>query len=239
MIVKADIWMPLYIGDYLADTTRLTTDQHGAYFLLIMDYWRNGAPPDDDLILSNITRMSVPAWRKTKASVLCFFNLIDGFWVQSRIEKELKDANSSKAKAQDKAHKAAAARWGKQCIEDATSNATSNAPSIAQAMHEECPSPSPSPLIKTISSDKPDLPDGFAEFWRQWPSTDRKTGKAPCLNIWKTKKLEGCSASILAHVSAMKSTKKWGDGYEPAPLTFLKQRHWEDGDIDARPVWER
>jgi len=148
-MAKTDIWMPLFIGDYLADTSRLTTEQHGAYLLLIMDYWRNGPPPDDDSVLENITKMREKDWQKCKPTVMRFFTLADGKYTHTRIDRELAEASKAKDKAEVKARKAAESRWGKEAAKHESSNTSSNAPSIppsnAQAMHEECPLPSPLP----------------------------------------------------------------------------------------------
>ena len=46
-------WMPLYVADYLANTGRLSAAEHGAYLLLIMQYW-TGRLPDDDTQLARI-----------------------------------------------------------------------------------------------------------------------------------------------------------------------------------------
>ena len=140
--MKADIWMPLFVADYLADTNRLTTVQHGAYLLLIMDYWRNGALPDDDAILAQVTRMSPDAWSIAKATIQAFFQIENGKWTHRRIELEMEKAGCNKKTAHDKAVKAAEARWGK----------VKNAPSIPQALDQgklvQRPSPSPSPTEK-------------------------------------------------------------------------------------------
>src|SRR5271163_2906709 len=99
--VKADIWMPLYIGDYLADTSRLTTEQHGAYLLLLMDYWRNGPPLDEDEELATITKLSITQWRKHAPKIRSLFQSIDGKLHQKRAEEERQKAGlvSSKRSA--------------------------------------------------------------------------------------------------------------------------------------------
>jgi uncharacterized protein YdaU (DUF1376 family) len=92
---KTGIWLPLYIGDYLAETTRLSTLQHGAYFLLMLDYWRNGPLPADENVLRKITRMTLKQWRANSQSVLSFFNLDNGKLLHTRLEKELELAEKN------------------------------------------------------------------------------------------------------------------------------------------------
>jgi uncharacterized protein YdaU (DUF1376 family) len=54
---KIDIWMPLYIGDYLSATEHLQTPEHGAFLLLLFHQWRTGRPlPGDLAALVQITK---------------------------------------------------------------------------------------------------------------------------------------------------------------------------------------
>jgi uncharacterized protein YdaU (DUF1376 family) len=81
--------MPLYCGDYLRDTRHLTTEQHGAYFLLILEYWAKGKLPDDDVQLARIVGLPLAKWLKMRPVMLAFFH--DG-WHHKRVDEELAKA---------------------------------------------------------------------------------------------------------------------------------------------------
>ncbi len=126
---RPDSFMPLWIGDYLADTMRLTRDQHGGYLLLIMSYWRDGKPlPDDDEALGAVTRSTPKEWKKLRPILSKFFKIGDGVWRHGRIDQELQKAAENYSFKVERAKAGAAARWNK----DASSN--------AQASDKQCSS---------------------------------------------------------------------------------------------------
>ncbi|WP_347271651.1 YdaU family protein [Rhizorhabdus histidinilytica] len=147
---EASAWMPLYVGDYLKDTARLTTEQHGAYLLLILDYWSNGAPPDEDAVLQQITKLDRSGWKRVRPALARMFQIGNGEWRHKRIDKELTSAASNAERRSSKAKAAAEARWG-----HASGNAKPDAQDMQQAMLGACPPQSQSPSSS---------PDGSEEF---------------------------------------------------------------------------
>lgn len=106
-------YMPLYVEDYLADAEHLPTIGHGAYLLLIMNYWRRQAPlPADDFVLQGIARLSDSDWQRLKPHIARFFTERDGFWHHKRVDEELDRAkakleqvrNAGKASAERKSN---------------------------------------------------------------------------------------------------------------------------------------
>lgn len=149
---KPDAWMPLDIGDYLADTMHLTRDQHGGYVLLLMAYWRNGGPlDDDDELLAGIVKATAAEWRKLRAVLARFFRVEGGKWHQKRSDHEIEMA----AKRREKASAAARAR-----NPGSTQAPPEQRPSTGQADPEQAPrSPKPPPNAGSVSvSESPKHP---------------------------------------------------------------------------------
>lgn len=108
-----DTWMPWYIGDYLSDTTHLTTEQHGAYDLLIMASWkRRGALPDDDVALATICKATRGRWKRLRPIMAQFFNVSDGSWRQKRVGQELAKAEAMFEKRRQQTEPARRAKQG-------------------------------------------------------------------------------------------------------------------------------
>lgn len=119
-------WMPLYIADYLKDTTHLGALESGAYLHLIMDYWQNGKLPTDDRLLARIAKLTDREWKRLKPILQAFFH--DG-WHHKRIDEELAHATD----VSEKRKKAVAEREAKR--QQTEINSGSNDPSIDDTLH--------------------------------------------------------------------------------------------------------
>lgn len=150
---KRNAWMPLYVGDYLRDTSRLSTEQHGAYFLLIMDYWVNGPLPDDDAALATIARLAPGPWRRMRAALEGFFQVKDGRWNHKRIDHERAKTFAITELRRMAGSSGAGKRWGKPVANGMADGIPNGISGRSQTPSQtDAPSQSPSQRIPSIES---------------------------------------------------------------------------------------
>jgi uncharacterized protein YdaU (DUF1376 family) len=133
--------MPLFTDALIGDTTHLSTEQFGAYVLILIATWRNNgkALPDDDKRMAHICRISVARWRKSMRPVLVEF-FRDG-WHQLRLEKEYERVNQLievRRKQGRKGGNASAARRGR---------------GNGRAIHKEASPPKDSTSVSNLESE--------------------------------------------------------------------------------------
>ncbi|HHV1786852.1 TPA: DUF1376 domain-containing protein [Escherichia coli] len=87
-IMAALPYMQLYIADYLADTMHLSAEEHGAYLLLMFNYWQTGKPIPKNR-LAKIARLTNERWADVEPSLQEFFCYNGEEWVHLRIEEDL------------------------------------------------------------------------------------------------------------------------------------------------------
>lgn len=121
-------YMQLYVADYLADTQHLTTEEHGAYMLLIFSYWQTGKPLRIDR-LATVARMSNERWSSVEDTLAEFFHVVGTHWHHFRIEADLDAVNSKSANASSAGKASAKARALKKQQEanDCSTNVATNA----------------------------------------------------------------------------------------------------------------
>jgi uncharacterized protein YdaU (DUF1376 family) len=135
-------WMPLYVADYLADTGHLSTAEHGAYLLLIMHYWQNGALPDDERKLARICRLAPEEWALARETLAGLFG--EG-WSHKRIDVELVRTEERYRKRVEAGRKGGLARANAQPRSSIALAEPEQCPTNHNHSHKEEDSPVPPP----------------------------------------------------------------------------------------------
>lgn len=222
---RADIWMPLYVADYLADTVHLSTEEHGAYLLLLMYAWTNGGElPGQDDRLRRITRMDSEAWSASGEELKSFFYLDPetGVYRHHRIDTEIAKAlnnveqrsKAGKASAAKRAAERAAQQNGNGNSTDVATGDATNVPTDSstegstEPQHNSKPSPSPTPTTEPNGSFVSDTRTGIPVPDDLTP--DRKDfGTAQTLSLDISLELERFKAHYAARSELRQDVTAW------------------------------
>jgi uncharacterized protein YdaU (DUF1376 family) len=145
-------WMPVYVGDYLKDTSHLTTTEHGAYFLLLMFAWcHNGFVPESRRQCRGIAKLSEEEWKNSAPVIMAFFEKTEKGYRQNRLSLELERAKSMINNRSFIGKLGAKKRWQRQCLDNAVGNGKTMQQSQSQS---EPPSQSQSEKVKIVAPNR-------------------------------------------------------------------------------------
>ncbi|MFK0273672.1 YdaU family protein [Ensifer sp. NPDC090286] len=213
-------WMPLHIADYLADTGHLTATEHGAYLLLIMHYWQNGALPENERLIARIAKLSPEQWEESRDMLAMLFG---PGWTHKRIDAEL-------AKADDiieKRRAAAEARFSKGKSKsnasaehvDSTCNDTGALPTTSDLSSLRSDTSS----LRSEDASAPDSKIDFENFWDAYPNkTGRPSAEKAFSQAIKRANLDEIMAGVRTY-AAKTDDRQWC-----SPVKWLSDDRWKD-----------
>lgn len=203
------IWYKFYLGDYITHTNHLSDAEDLAYRRLLDLYYISEKPiPLDTESVARKIRLDLDI---TESVLDEFFDKgVDGYR-NSRCDAEI-----AKYQHQVENNRQLGKRGGR--------------PKKTESETESKPKVNPKQIQKqnkNISSVAPTT-SRFDEFWSAWPSSKRKVARAECEKKWAKHDLDMVADTILSSVNRLKRTEQWTGGFDPAPLTYINQRRWED-----------
>ena len=213
--MKTDIWMPIYIRDYLQDTAHLNHEEHGFYLLTLMRLWQNGGTLTKER-LRKIEKISPKKFEKKFKKISEFFLFEGDEFKQKRLKTELSKSLERRESASIK---------GKKGGRPKTSGLTPGKPTgKPQLKPTETSSSSPSPSLKKEEANSDEFvvgqaPDGTPEEVKAPPPIPTKEQKARIRQkreyVQNQKKQERMETADLCHKAVNYLNEVLGTKYHP------------------------
>lgn len=218
--------LPLWTDAFLADTLHLSTEEAGAYLLMLFTAWRrpNCDLPDDDKFLMKICRCDGRKWRHLRPVMEQFHVIENGTWRQVRLQKERKYVGDLSQKQRANIN----ARWSKnKGLGDTTV--------IPDAYQTDTPTPTPIPKEERKKKEEPPADAGAARAQSQpivipKPDLPDWIDPAAWAGYVEMRKRKRAPMTARAQVLVIRElTKLRSQGHDPtAVLDQSTQRTWTD-----------
>jgi uncharacterized protein YdaU (DUF1376 family) len=202
------IWYKFHLGDYITHTLHLSDAEDLAYRRLLDLYYMSEKPiPLDTDAVARKIRLDLDI---TESVLNEFFDKTPDGYRNSRC-----DAEVEKYQQRVETNRSLGLRGGR--------------PKKTESVSESKPNDNPKKIqIQKENKDISSQATRFNDFWSAWPSSKRKVGKGACEAKWNRLGLDPLADRIIASVTRLKASEQWTSGFEPAPLTYINQRRWED-----------
>ena len=174
--------MPMYWDAYLADTTHLTTEEHGAYMLLLGAMWRrDGSVPDNDADNARILGLTKLKWRRMKDRLSGLLIFENDTITQEKLRKTWK-----KTQEKIEVNTQNGAKGGRPKPNKNNDLGKANGSNSVTPI-KTIPEPEPEPYKETkVSSSKEEMSD-YEEYLKVHPNPVRsKFGETEFFNLIKS-----------------------------------------------------
>ena len=199
------IWYKFHLGDYITHTLHLSDAEDLAYRRLLDLYYMS--EKEIPLNTEEVARKIRLDLDITESVLDEFFEMTETGYRNNRCDAEI-------------------AKYQHQVATNRSLGKRGGRPKKTESETESKPNTNPKKI--QIQKKNKNTSSRFDDFWSVWPSSKRKVAKVAVQAKWEKHGLDEVADVIIAHVDSIKTSEQWTSGYEPAPLTYINQRRWED-----------
>lgn len=244
--MAAPPFVQFYVADFLADTQHLTTEEIGAYLLILMTMWRSGgALPSDQKILARCARLAGRRWADAWERIGPLFTVSGGVVTQKRLAEEY-----AKAMQKSAARAASGAKGGSAKALKDNNTVLANGPVLPQHLlqtpdtrKKKPVSPPSQPIQASLLADASEMisqqKTKEAEFGAFYAAFPRHIARGAAETAyWRARK--SASAEVLLAGAQAYATQRKGedDKFTKYPATWLNGKCWLDGEAGQKGAGE-